>query len=78
MNLRLAEEENVSSPQHMAAEQFMAHKGLPHARPFDVEKVDDEPCWYFYYELPEGVLELEVYWNGDEWETIVYTFNVAQ
>lgn len=66
------------TPQGLAAQQFMEHKGLGHLRPYDVEAVDDQPCWYFYYELPEGVLELEVYWNGNAWETCVYTFNVAQ
>lgn len=65
-------------PQDLAAQQFMDHKGLGHLRPYHVERVDGEPCWYFYYELPEGVLELEVFWDGDTWEWNVYTFNVAQ
>lgn len=67
----------TESPQDMAARQFMEHKGLFDQHPIDVEKVDGEPCWYYVYELPEGDLELEVLWDGSEWKTAVYTFNVA-
>jgi len=27
--------------------------------------VEDDECWYFYYLLPEGLLELEVYQEPD-------------
>ena len=62
-------------PQDLAARQYMEHKGLGHLSPFDVEKLDDQPCWYYLYQLNDGTLELEVYWNGKEWETTVCTFN---
>jgi len=64
-------------PHEQAALQYMTHKGYPSIEPFDVDALDDQPCWYFYYELPEGTLELEVYWNGREWETTVTTFTLA-
>lgn len=65
-----------SSPQYEAAALFMAHKGLPQARPYDVDKLEDIPCWYFYYELDDGLLELEVFWDrtGERWETTVTAF----
>lgn len=66
------------SPQEQVAHQFMAHKGYPNLLPIDMEKIEgDEPCWYFLYDLPEGRLELEVYWNGESWETTVTAFSVA-
>lgn len=63
----------------MAAQQFMTHKGLSHLKPIDVEQLEDQPCWYFLYELPEGVLELEVLYDErtNEWETTVSTFSRA-
>lgn len=65
-----------SSPQYEAAALFMSHKGLAGARPYDVDKLDDVPCWYFYYNLDDGLLELEVFWdrNGERWETTVTSF----
>lgn len=64
------------TPQARAAAQYMMHKGLD-VQPVDVQKLDGAPCWYFYYELPEGNLELEVYWNGREWNSLVTTFTLA-
>jgi hypothetical protein len=43
-----------------AAQDFMWKKGYPEIRPLGVVQVESQPCWYYYYELPEGVLELEV------------------
>jgi hypothetical protein len=66
---------DLSTPQAQAAEHFMRHKGLGNLRPHDVEQLEDQPCWYFYYELPEGELELEVaYEVGEGWECMVTTF----
>lgn len=66
------------TPQGLVAQQFMEHKGLGHLEPFDIEKLDDQPCWYFCYQLPEGVLELEVYYDPDEqWKVTVTTFTLA-
>lgn len=38
----------------------MAKKGYEQIRPLGVISVENDACWYFYYRLPEGVLELEV------------------
>jgi len=66
----------VEAPQDTAARLFMDHKGYPDARPFEVDKLEDQLCWYFYYELPEGVLELEVWWNErvQDWVCTVTSF----
>jgi hypothetical protein len=67
---------DMATPEALAAQHFMERKGLGHLEPFDVEKLDDQPCWYFYYDLPEGQLELEVFWDPrDGWETTVTTFS---
>lgn len=66
------------TPQEQAAQQFMAWKGLPDELPVEIEKLADQPCWYFYYELPEGDLELEVNWTGREWQTTVTAFHLVQ
>lgn len=65
------------SPQARVAQLFMAHKGLGHLEPIDVEKLDGEPCWYFCYQLPEGKLELEVAWHDGEWQTTVTGFTLT-
>lgn len=66
-------------PQEEVARQFMRHKGYD-IEPTDVEALDDIPCWYFMYNLPEGVLELEVFWNNkvEDWETTVTTFTLSE
>lgn len=66
-------------PQEQVAQQFMEHKGYGDFEPYDVEKLDGVPCWYFLYQLPEGTLELEVFWNPEleEWEANVSTFTLA-
>ena len=53
----------TETPQDKVARLFMEHKGYPDIRPYEVEKVDDDACWYFYYDLPEGRVELEVYYD---------------
>lgn len=65
------------SPQEQVARQFMEHKGYLNVEPTEIDELDGTPCWYFLYELPEGSLELEVFWNGREWETTVTTFTLA-
>jgi len=67
---------DTTTPQARVAQQFMDHKGLGHLRPVEIEELDDQPCWYFYYVLPEGDLELEVAWEGGRWETTVTTFTL--
>lgn len=63
-------------PEHLAAAWFMARKGFPDLEPWDVERLEDQDCWYFAYDLPndQGQLELEVSWNGRTWDTLVTTF----
>lgn len=65
-------------PHEQVARQFMEHKGYKDIEPTDVQKLDDEPCWYFVYLLREGTLELEVFWDGREWQTLVTTFELRE
>lgn len=63
-------------PQELMARDFMTRKGYPDLEPFDVSKLDGQACWYFYYRLPQGVLELEVFYDSSdkEWQTTVTAF----
>jgi len=65
----------MPQPQELVAQDFMARKGLS-IEPFDVTKLDGQDCWYFYYSLPQGALELEVYYDHDkqDWQTTVTAF----
>lgn len=69
---------DLSTPQAQIAEHFMRYKGY-HKKPHAIEKLEGQPCWYFYYALPEGELELEVYYDEvvDDWEVTVTAFPVA-
>lgn len=61
-------------PQEQVARDFMARKGFD-IEPASVDKLEGVPCWYFVYWLGDGdVLELEVSWEDDEWQTLVTTF----
>lgn len=68
------------TPQEQVAADFMRRKGYKDAHPVDIEKLDGSPCWYFVYQLDEGTLELEVFWNSrtQDWETTVTTFSLAE
>lgn len=68
------------APHVQVANLFMERKGYPDIRPVEMEKLYGQPCWYFVYELPEGVLELEVSWDKGrgEWDTLVTTFMLAK
>ena len=70
---------DLTTPQALVAQQFMRDKGYKRIEPCGVEQLDDQPCWYFLYQLPEGDLELEVFWNAatGEWETLVTCFSLA-
>lgn len=70
---------DLTTPQALIAQHFMKHKGYSSIEPYDVERLDNQPCWYFYYELPEGDLELEVFYDETtkEWETTVTVFTLA-
>jgi len=66
-------------PQDVVASEFMKHKGYPDAHPYDVEKLDDQKCWYYLYSLDEGMLELEVSWEeATGWETYVTSFGLHE
>lgn len=67
---------DMTTPQGRVAQHFMDRKGLGHFKPVDVEQLDDQPCWYFLYEMPDGTLELEVFYDAErmEWECVVSTF----
>jgi hypothetical protein len=67
----------VGKPQDLAAAYFMERKGYPEAKPRDVVKLDGHLCWYYVYDLEDGVLELEVEWVEEPepgWSTRVTTF----
>lgn len=49
-----------------AAAEFMRQKGYE-VGPSLIEKVEGLDVWYFYYDLAEGTLELEVEWDGSQW-----------
>ena len=68
----------AKGPEYEAARLYMEHKGYPDIEPVEVDPLEDQPCWYFIYELTEGTLELEVFWNGQEWETTVTSFTIHQ
>lgn len=48
-----------------AAQAYLKRKGYDDPRPHGVIPIEDDQCWYFYYELPDGNLELEVAFDGD-------------
>lgn len=57
-------EPDLSAPEARAAISFMEYKGYRGAAPLGVDVVEaDDPLdriWYFYFEVPEGLIELEV------------------
>ena len=57
----------VTEQAEQAAAAFMRHKGYGAVDPVEIEKVEDLDVWYFYYDLEEGTLELEVEWDGANW-----------
>lgn len=68
----------TNEPAHLVmARDFMARKGLGHLKPVEVDQ-DSANLWYCYYELPQGTLELEVFYDRfrDEWDVAVTQFPV--
>ena len=63
--MRSLEQADLRTKEARAAQEFMTKKGYEEIRPLGVVSVQDDACWYFYYRLPEGVLELEVTWEPD-------------
>lgn len=71
---------DMDAPETLIAQDFMARKGYGGLKPFAVEEVEAEVAlYYFYYQLPEGQLELEVSWNPKTgmWDTMVTAFTVS-
>lgn len=71
---------DLTTPQAQIAQHYMREtKGIKGAEPHDVDKIDDQLCWYFYYQLPQGELELEVFFSSDidDWIVTVTAFPVA-
>lgn len=71
-----------TAPHLVMAKDFMARKGLGDLKPFDVDFEGSDAAgslWYCYYRLPQGTLELEVYFDRrkDDWEVAVTAFPVA-
>lgn len=72
---------DLSAPETQIAQEFMARKGYPDIKPFAVEEVHaTSALYYFYYQLPEGQLELEVSWDPKTgtWDTLVTAFSVTE
>lgn len=68
-------------PQDLAAQDFMAHKGLGHVQPLDVEETKPGKQWTYYYLLPGNCeLELLVTWLVDacEWDIFVQEYRRPQ
>lgn len=61
-----------------AASLYMRNNGHGDARPYGLEEIEDGDCWYYYYELPEGVLELEVESTERGWSWQVTNFRPAE
>lgn len=63
-------------PHEELAAWYMSQKGYPDIQYRDVVKLDGKPCWYFVYDMPEGTLELEVFYKeqAKSWEITVTTF----
>lgn len=58
------------------AQEYMAVKGYPDIRPLGIQQVEGDQCWYYYYLLPEGLLELEVFYDDErqKYQRSVSTF----
>lgn len=52
----------------------MKRKGYTDVRPKWVVPIEGQECWYFFYELEEGNLELEVR-HDDDWRFRVTSFS---
>lgn len=68
-------------PHEQVAANYMARKGYKGYGPIDITALDGGiPCWYFLYQLDEGLLELEVFWDErkEEWQTTVTSFTLAE
>lgn len=66
---------DLRTRQAKAAQHYVVnHKGYKQALPYDVISIEGQPCWYFYYDLPDGRLELEVRWVNGDWVWTVTAF----
>lgn len=60
-----------------AAQLFMQRKGYGGYKPYGVVPIMGQPVWYYYYNLPEGTLELEVEWTLGDWYWHVTAFQMT-
>ena len=70
---------DLTTPEAQIAQDFMVRKGYQNVVPVDYEAIDSaHPCYYFYYDLPEGELELEVSFDPKSgmWDTLVTAFDL--
>ena len=64
--------------QDVVARDFMRQRGY-YKKPKLIERVEGDFCWYYYYDLPEGELELEVSWEEkDGWQATVTDFVLSR
>lgn len=62
-------------PQDQIAADFMTRKGYRNIQYRQVVRIEGLYCWYYDYDLPDGVLELEVTWTPeDDWQAQVSVF----
>lgn len=69
-----------NDPFTLVAQEFMARKGYTDVYPVEVEPLDEDAnCQYFYYELDDSDLELEVSWDPKtgNWDTMVTAFKMV-
>lgn len=52
----------------------MVKKGFQNLKPMGVISLPEAKASYFYYDLPDGLLELEVFDNSSEFERRVTAF----
>lgn len=79
--MRTGSEVNTPQPpEQVAAQAFMQLKGFPDAEARNMIRVEDQYCWYFYYDIEdEGEIELEVSWSeSDGWSTMISSFRPYQ
>jgi hypothetical protein len=65
---------DLRTRQAKAAQAYIQHKGYANVMPERVIQIEGDLCWYFYYDLPDGYLELEVAWEKGDWQYTVTAF----
>lgn len=65
---------DLRTRQAKAAQAYIRHKGYGDVLPENAIQIEGDTCWYFYYDLPDGYLELEVAWENGDWKYTVTAF----